>query len=116
MNHIEKDELKTALKAGFKMSDLFDFSEGQGCLIFKEDGFLLGKKIIYIPDVFLNEIPLDSPIANDTEIIELLDECYSGDDFIELCDGNVEMAERLFWYCDWQHPSSALPEIEDEEA
>ena len=49
-------------------------------------------------------------------IIEILDECYSGDDFIELCDGNVEMAERLFWYCDWQHPSSALPEIEDEEA
>ena len=24
------------------------------------------------------------------------------------------MAERLFWYCDWQHPSSAVDEITDD--
>ena len=49
------------------------------------------------------------------EIEEILDQCYTGDDFIEECDGDVEKAERLFWYCDWQHPCSALPEIEDDE-
>ena len=39
----------------------------------------------------------------------------TGDDFLEECGGDVEMARRLFHYVDWQHPSAAVPEIADEE-
>ena len=46
---------------------------------------------------------------------EIVGCCYTGNDFIEECGGDVEKARHLFWYCDWQHPSSALPEIDDEE-
>ena len=28
-------------------------------------------------------------------------------DFLEQCSGKEELAKELFWYCDWQHPSSA---------
>ena len=44
-----------------------------------------------------------------------MDKCYTGNDFIDLCDGDVKLAERLFRYCDWQHPSSALNEVTDDE-
>ena len=115
MSLITKETLRKSLEIGLKMGELFDFSDGQNCLIFKAESFLPGDKIIYISDAFLNEIPLDRPIANDSEIVEIIDKCYTGDDFIELCDGNVDLAERLFGYCDWQHPSSALNEVMDDE-
>jgi hypothetical protein len=43
--------------------------------------------------------------------------CYTGNDFLEQCGGDAEKAERLFWYCDWQHPSSAMDEgaVDDDE-
>ena len=46
---------------------------------------------------------------------EVLSCCYTGKDFLDEFDGDAVLAERLFWYCDWQHPSSAACEIEDEE-
>ena len=44
-------------------------------------------------------------------------DCYTGKDFVDMCDGNMEKARRLFDYVDWQHPSSALDagEIDDDE-
>ena len=63
----------------------------------------------------MNMIPLVTPITDDEVIDEVVDSCYTGNDFIEECEGDVELAERLFWYCDWQHPSSEFPEVEDEE-
>ena len=96
-----KLELRDYLKAGYLMDDAFDFGPGD--------------EIIYIPDVHLNMIPLGTPITDDEVIDEVVDSCYTGNDFIEECEGDVELAERLFWYCDWQHPSSAFPEVEDEE-
>ena len=115
MNLITKETLRKSLEIGLKMRELFDFSDGQDCLIFKVEKFLPGDKIIYIPDVVLNEIPLGRPVVVDDEITEILDMCYTGNDFIDLCDGDAKLAERLFWYCDWQHPSSALNEVTDDE-
>ena len=115
MSLITKEALRKSLKTGLKMRELFDFSDGQDCLIFKAEKFLPGDKIIYIPDVALNEIPLGRPVAVDDEITEILDKCYTGNDFIDLCDGDVKLAERLFRYCDWQHPTSALNEVTDDE-
>lgn len=39
---------------------------------------------------------------------ELSDSTYTRADFLNLCDGNVEMADELFDNCDWQHPESLI--------
>lgn len=110
-----KAELRERLLKGAVMDDLFEFREGQECWMFKAPKFDLGENILYIPDTDLNEIPVVEHPTCEEEIEEIIDQCYTGDDFVEECDGDVKKAERLFWYCDWQHPSSALPEIEDKE-
>ncbi len=112
-----KAELKAWLENGGLITDVFSFAEGEECDIFKAEEFKTGDEIIYIPDIFLNELPLDGPVT-DTEIVsEVLSNCYTGDDFIELCNGDIQKAERLFWFCNWQHPSSALDEgaIDDDD-
>ena len=108
-----KNELRDRLKAGYTMDDIFLFSQGQDCLIFKEDRFCAGEEIIYIPDLFLNQIPTGTPICDDETIDDVVGHCYTGQDFIDQCEGDADLAERLFAYCDWQHPSSAIPEIDD---
>lgn len=110
-----KAELRERLRKGEIMDDLFEFREGQECWMFKVPEFKPGENILYIPDTDLNDIPIAEHPTCEEEIEEIIDQCYTGNDFIEECDGNVEKAERLFWYCDWQHPSAALPEIEDDE-
>ena len=50
-----KNELKMKLEAGAFLVDLFDFTYGQECLIYKGN-FETSDQIIYIPDVDLNEI------------------------------------------------------------
>lgn len=97
------------------MDDIFDFGPGQLCEIFKAKGFMPGDEIIYIPDTHLNMIPQGTCITDDETIEEVVGNCYTGDDFIDECGGDQELAERLFHYCDWQHPSSALPEVDDRE-
>ena len=108
-----KNELRDRLKAGYTMDDIFIFSQGQDCLIFKADRFCAGEEIIYRPDLFLNQIPTGTPICDDETIDDVVGHCYTGQDFIDQCEGDADLAERLFAYCDWQHPSSAIPEIDD---
>lgn len=110
---MKKSELKEHLKAGYTMDDIFAFSPGQDCVIFKAEKFESGEEIIYIPDIFLNQIPTGTPICDDETIDDVVGHCYTGQDFIDQCEGDVGLAERLFAYCDWQHPSSAIPEIDD---
>ncbi len=110
-----KTELRQALRSGQLLCDLIPLRSGQDCEIFKTDAFQPGSDIIYIPDIALNDLPAFGEVLNEEEIEEVIGCCYTGDDFIEECDGDVELAERLFWYCDWQHPSSALPEVDDRE-
>ena len=111
-----KRELRDYLKAGYFMNDAFDFGPGQDCEIFKAGQFKPGDEIIYIPDVDLNMIPMNAPVADEV-IDEVVSNCYTGDDFLEQCGGDEEKARRLFWYCDWQHPSSAMDEgaVDDDE-
>lgn len=109
------DELRKLLKTGKTMDELFDYTQGQECLIYKADEFIAGNTVIYIPDISLNEIPMDRPLRGDEEIGDVLHVCYTGDNFVQECGGDVELAKRLFNYCDWQNPSAALPEIEGEE-
>lgn len=112
---MKKSEVEARLKSGEKLGDLFDLRPGQECEIFKADQFVRGEEVIYIPDIELNEIPFDRPVEDAGELEEVLSCCYTGMDFLSECLGNEELAERLFWYCDWQHPSSAYPEVCDDD-
>lgn len=109
---ITKENLNKHLLSGGCMDELLLFTNGQECQIFKADDFTVTDDILYIPDLVLNEIPTDRPVEK-REIDDILSCCYTGKDFLSDCDGDAALARRLFDYCDWQHPSSALPELDD---
>ena len=111
---LTKQELRLRLRQGHTLNDLLAFGPGQDCEIFKASKFQPGDVIIYVPDVTLNNIQLDRPITDPKDLSEVLSNCYTGQDFIDECGGDVEKAKRLFDYCDWQHPSSAIDELADD--
>lgn len=109
-----KTELEQFLANGHSLEDAFIFTPGQECDIYKADEFVPDDTILYIPDIYLNEINVRTP-PSEEEISEILSYCYTGEDFVEECHGDEGLAQALFYYCDWQHPSSALPEVEQED-
>lgn len=111
---ITKAMLRSQLQRGHALNALLTFVPGQGCEIFKAGKFAPGDVVIYVPDVYLNHIPLDRPITDPEELEEVLSQCCTGQDFIDECGGDVEKANRLFNYCDWQHPSAAIDELADD--
>ena len=107
-----KAEAKERIYKGECLSDMFEFTDGQDCIIYKGT-WNQGDEVIYIPDIDLNEICINRPlvkILDEEEINDALSCLYTGKDFMELADNNEELAKRLFGYVDWQHPSSALEE------
>ena len=114
-----KEELKRRIVEDEQMLEvILPLSDGQDCLIYKADAFSVSDEIIYIPDVWLNNLDILNSYDDDDGISyaqRVIDNCYTGRDFVDECGGDVELAERLFHYCDWQHPSSALPEVDDRE-
>ena len=107
---MNRKELMNQLNNGKKLVELFEFTSGQECDIYKADHFILSDDIIYIPDIYLNEIPIDR-ILDKKEILWVVSQCYTGFDFLEEADGNQTIAEDLFHFCDWQHPSSAMTDF-----
>ena len=100
-----KDELRKELKAGVKLEDIFEFTDGQDCLIYKGKFLpgIIGDDICYIPDIYLNEITVNRPVS-ESEIDNIIEECFTTNDFINECKGHENLAEDLFNYVDWQHP------------
>lgn len=41
-------------------------------------------------------------------IPELSDSKYTAKDFLEICDGQKDLADELFDGCDWQHPETLM--------
>ena len=124
-----KDEVRARLMAGENLDSILHFIDGQECMIFKvsmEEYESCGKdEVVYVPDIDLNEIPVDKDLSVDIEgIFEVLGCCYTKGDFFEMCEERYgkngsayEKAAELFDYVDWQNPGSALDagEIDDEE-
>lgn len=117
---IHSEDVSNALKKGFQegktLSEMLELCSGQECVIFKAREFVRGDEIIYIPDLWLNDIPESRPVLDPIQQNEILLSCYTGDDFIAVCEGDEEKAHRLFAYCDWQHPTSAYNEGANEGA
>ena len=64
-----KKELESKILLGTPLDECFAFTSGQECEIFKADRFVVSDEIIYIPDLYLNELsayvtyysPIDAP-------------------------------------------------------
>ena len=113
-----KNAIKKALEEGAMLEEILEFSAGQECDIFKSEfNPSMPDEVCYIPDNYLNEIKSWKRNLTDEEIEETLSYCYTVQDIIDACEGNVEMAERVFDFIDWQHPSTAYDELsmDDEE-
>lgn len=108
---IRKQQLEMFLMEQHSLADVLPFTDGQECVIYKAPEFEPGDTVLYIPDLDLNDIPTDAPLEDIYDRGNVLGCCYTGDDFIYLCDGDEKRAEELFWYCDWQHPASAVDEL-----
>lgn len=109
------EKVRERLNNGEMLSEIFNFTDGQDCLIYKGE-WNPGDDVIYIPDIDLNEIPIDRSLERWTEYyaneIELaISNMYTGRDFVMIADGDKDVAEKLFYYCDWQNPSSAIDEV-----
>lgn len=100
---VTKEQLKERLKNGEHLENIFQFTDGQECLIYKGD-FEVSDNIIYIPDIWLNELNTDSK-ATEEDIEDIINNCYTGKDFMEECHDVENVAETLFNIVDWQHPN-----------
>lgn len=115
---VTKEQLKERLKNGEHLENIFQFTDGQECLIYKGD-FEVSDNIIYIPDIWLNELNTDSK-ATEEDIEDIINNCYTGKDFMEECHDIENVAKRLFNTVDWQHPNiqdvlDGYTEYDDEE-
>lgn len=110
-----KTEVRELLLRGETLNSMFCFIAGQECEIYKAEDWNSGDEVIYIPDTYLNDIPIDADLSADPERVEeILEMCYTGQDFIaDAYDlgGDEGLAEEAFWSCDWQHPSTVIDEL-----
>lgn len=113
---MKKSELIEQLHHGEKLDDIIEFTPGQECDIFKEKWRdFENDELIYIPDIYLNEEVICGRPMTEKEINEFGECAYSWQDFLDECNGDIELAKRVFSNCDWQHPSSEVTEIEMED-
>lgn len=97
MNGITREILRKELECGKALKDIFSFSDGQDCTIYKGKFDLNNaENIIYIPDIFLNNIDIDTDFLTEYEIKNVLNNCYTTADFIEEAQDHVNLAKSLF--------------------
>ena len=97
-----KKELKRKLEQAC-LSELLSETAGEDCLIYK-GRWEVSDDICYIPDYTLNEIPYARK-ADAKEIQHIVENAYTGKDFLDSCGGDEKIAEALFDICRWQHPN-----------
>lgn len=112
---INKNELNARLKQGELLGDIFNFTDGQECLIYKGK-FEKSDNIIYIPDIYLNELETDTVVEDEEDLNNILKNCYTGNDFLKECNGCEKAARALFGFVNWQHPNiQDLVDLYDDE-
>lgn len=105
-----KENLKRCLEEGTPLLNLFVFSEAafydnqKGPLVYKGT-WDLSDQVIYIPaeDSNKNSIPIDRALQKE-EISAVIEECFTGEDFLAKAKGNIKLAEELFNFVSFQSP------------
>ena len=100
MIFVTKSELKKKLINGSKLKELFDFSNETGIMFYK-GSFETSDNIIYIPSIGIN-INL---ALNDKEIDTIIDNSYTGNDFVKECKEQENVAKDLFSLVTWEKPN-----------
>lgn len=108
-----KQELSQELVSGKLLYDLFLWTPGQECEIFKAEEWKSGDEILYIADLYYTRLYLMRIEPDDLE--DVLERCYTGDDFLEAAEGDEELARQIFETVDWQSPFTLADELEREE-
>ena len=110
---MNESNLKKELETGMPLDLILDLVTGQcGCTIHKElevnDIVQYGMldDVCYIPDMELNNILYEKPDLSDEEITDIMEKCYTFQDIIDLCHGDINKAKIVYENCDWQHPST----------
>lgn len=62
------------------------------------------RDIVYIPDVLFNGIHISKTLSEE-EIKNVLENCYTVQDFIRASQEHENVARALFVSVDWQHPN-----------
>lgn len=107
------NDLLESLKEGKTLESLVNLTPGQNCSIYKAHGRCFDlDEVIYIPDVFLNDIPTDYAMTKD-DLAECSAYFYTWKDFMDLCK-TEDRALELFDLCDWAQPYTVLDEMERE--
>lgn len=120
-----KEFLREALQGGACLSALLEMQLDEA-EIFKADAFKEGQDILYFADIWLirvakdQEIPAAWPqgfpargmVPDKDALEEILAHCYTGDDILEKCGGDRELAERVFNHCVWQDLDMAFQDTQ----
>lgn len=104
---VTKKGLKQLLEMNYlPLNEIFNFTDGQDCMIYKTNDFDKAEMddIVYIPDIYLNEIPINHIKYDEDEIDNILIHCITKQDFLDECKGNETLARDLFDFVDWQRP------------
>lgn len=100
-----KKRLRRLLLRGKCLTDLFEFTDGQECIIYKGDfDKAKDKDIIYIPDLYIDSSLYDKKL-NREQIDELLYRVCAKRDFLRESEGHYNIAYELFDFVDWQYPN-----------
>ncbi|WP_135567905.1 hypothetical protein [Galactobacillus timonensis] len=106
--HVTLKNLADALKRGETLADMLPVVAGQECNIVKlsDEQYEEANSadIVYIPDLNLHEIPYFRPVTIE-EADEILQRCYTKQDFIDATFGVKDADHYLFEFVDWQTPN-----------
>lgn len=104
---MNKTELRQALLRGMKLTDLFHFTSGQECFVYKGAFRPGSQEIIYIPDLSVLDIDISEKLDPD-QVDDVIRLSSTSIDFMEECHNDPHLAADLFAFVDWQ-----LPNLED---
>lgn len=93
---MKKQEVKARLMNGEGLREIFPvlpYTKEYGEIV-KAARFVAGDEVIYIPSLGWN--PINYFAENEEDAEDILCDCYTGDNYIELCNGNITLAKLLF--------------------
>lgn len=99
-----KKKMRRLLLKGKTLNDLFEFTDGQECVIYKGNfEKAKNKDVVYIPDLFMDTDSYDKKL-NKEQIEEILCRVCTKKDFLREGKDHLNIAYKLFRFVDWQYP------------
>lgn len=104
-----KYELKKELIKGTPIGEIFELKEEAESYIYKAERFRPSCDVIYVMINKDSKIKPDVPLDGNTVKDFLIENCYNGFNFIDICKGHEKLADVLF--CNTEKQSPRLQDI-----